>query len=139
MPVINENGRTLAGVIAELKDELKDFAQTRVEMLRSELRDKVKAWKTALPLIVIALVLMGTAWFVLTAALIAIIAAAFIPSPYAYFFALLIVGVVYLLAGAIGATFAIRELKEQGVVPHRTVQMLKDDKIWLQTEARSQV
>jgi hypothetical protein len=139
MPVVNENGRTLAGVITELKDELKDFVQTRIDIARSELRDKVKAWKAALPLIAIGLVLLGTAWLVLTAALIAIIAFAFAGHPLAYFFAFVIVGLAYALAGAVCATFAWHELSEQGVVPHRTVQVLKDDKVWLQTEARSQI
>jgi VIT1/CCC1 family predicted Fe2+/Mn2+ transporter len=138
MPVVNENGRTLAGVVAELKDELKDFAQTRVDMLRSELRDKMKAWKMAVPLIAVALLLVLTAWLVLTGALIAVIAAAFYPSRFAYFFAFIIVGVVYALAGTIAGAFAWRELKEQGMVPHRTLQVLKDDRVWLQTEARGQ-
>jgi cytochrome c biogenesis factor len=137
--VTNENGRTLAGVINEFKDEIKDFVQTRIYMLQSEFRDKFTAWKTALPLIVVALVLMGTAWLVLTAALTSILAVAFLPSPYAYFFAFLIVGVVYMFGGAVCAGFAIRELKEHGIMPQRTVKVLKEDKIWLQTEARTHV
>ncbi len=136
MPVLNENGRTLAGVMAEFKDELKEFIATRVDMARSELRDKITAWKTSLPLIAIGLVLLGTAWFVLTAALIAIIAVAFRPHPFAYFFAFVIVGVVYALSGVVCAAFAWRELSEQGIVPQRTVKVLQDDKVWLQTETR---
>ncbi len=139
MPMTNENGRTLAGVAAELKDELKDFATTRIEMMKSEMRDKLRAWKMAVPLIAIGLLLALTAWFVLTAALIAIIAVPFLPSPFAYFFAFIIVGVVYLLGGTICAIFAYREMKEQGVMPERTIKVLKDDRVWLQTEARSQV
>lgn len=136
MPVLNENGRTLAGVITEFKDELKEFIATRVDMAKSELRDKMQAWKTALPLIVVGLVLLATGWFVLTAALIAIIAVAFRPSPFAYFFAFIIVGVAYAFAGVVCAAFAWRELAEQGIVPHRTVKVLQDDKVWLQTETR---
>jgi hypothetical protein len=137
--VLNENGRTLAGIMAELKDELKEFAQTRIDMLRSELREKVKAWKVVVPLIAVALVLLGTAWFVLTAALIAIIAAGFYPSRFAYFFAFIIVGVAYALAGVVCGSFALRDLKEKGVVPSRTIKVLKDDQVWLQTEARTQI
>jgi VIT1/CCC1 family predicted Fe2+/Mn2+ transporter len=137
--VLNENGRTLAGVMAELKDELKDFLQTRYDMLRAELRDKASAWKVALPLIAIGIVLLATAWLVLTAALIAIIAMAFYPSPFAYFFAFVIVGVVDLLAGGMCVAFAVRGLKAQGIVPVRTMKVLKEDQVWLQTEARSQI
>lgn len=139
MPVINENGRTMAGVITELKDEFREFVQTRYDMLRAELRDKIKAWKIAVPLVAVALVMLGTAWLVFTAALIAIIATAFYPSRFAYFFAFIIVGMAYALAGVICAAFAFRELKEQGVVPYRTVRVLREDRVWFKTEAKSQI
>lgn len=135
----NENGRTLAGVISEVKEEVKEFLRTRMSMLVSEMRDKVAAVKIAAPLIIGGLVLLGTAWFILTAALIQIIAIAFYPSRYAVFFALIIVGVVYLLSGTIMASFAIRELKERGIMPVRTIRVLKEDQVWLQTEAKQQI
>jgi hypothetical protein len=89
-------------------------------------------------MIVTALVLLITTWLVLTGALIALIAAAFYPSRFAYFFGFLIVGIVYAVAGSIAGLFAYRELKEKGIVPQRTMQVLKDDRVWLQTEARGQ-
>jgi VIT1/CCC1 family predicted Fe2+/Mn2+ transporter len=139
MPAVNENGRTLAGVVAELKSEAKDFAQTRLEMLKAEYRDKVKVWKTSVPLIVAAIMFLVTAWLVITGALVAILAAAFYPSRFAFFFAFLIVGVLYTIVGAICASMAIRNIKEQGIVPQRTMKVLQDDRVWLQTEARSQI
>jgi uncharacterized membrane protein YqjE len=137
--VANENGKTLAGVVSELKDEVKEFASTRVEMFKSEMKEKVSSLKTAVPLIAIALVLGLTAWFVLTAALVSIVATAFYPSRFAYFFALVIVSVVYLVAAGVMGAFAVRELKEQGVLPERTLRVLKEDQAWLQNEARQQV
>ncbi len=134
----NENGKTLAGLFAETKDELKEFVRTRIDMLRAEMKDKVSVWKVALPVIGIALLLGLTGWFVLTVTLITAIAQAFYGSPWAYTFATLIVGVAYVLCAAICATFAIRGLKEQGVAPRRTIRVLKEDRAWLATEARSQ-
>lgn len=134
-----ENGRSLAGVVSELKDEMKEFASTRIDMLKSEMKDKVSSLKVAVPMIIGALVVGWTAWLVLTAALISIIAQAFQPSRYGYFFAFLIVGVVYALMAAIAAAFAIRELKNRGFMPERTIRVLKQDQIWLQSEARQQV
>jgi hypothetical protein len=133
------NGRSLAGVVAELKDEVKEFATTRIEMFKSEMKDKVSSLKFAAVLIVIGALLGVTAWFVLTAALIAIIATAFHPSVYAYFFASLIVGVAYLIIGGIIAGMAVSELKRRGLVPERTIRVLKQDQVWLQTEARQQL
>src|SRR5512146_261706 len=127
--------RSVAGVLSEIKDEVKEFAQTRIEMLKSEMKDKVSSWKTAVPLIGVGLVFGATAWFVLTAALIASVAEAFYPSRFAYFFSFIIVGVIYALVGVICATFAIRELRARGVMPERTIRVLKQDQVWLQTEA----
>ncbi len=135
----NENGKTLAGLFAETKDELKDFVQTRMEMLKSEMKDKISAWKVALPLLVVALVFAVTGWLVLTACLIAVIAVAFYGSPWAYTFSTLIVGVGYVLIATITATFALRGLRETGMAPKRTMRILKEDRAWLASEARSQI
>ncbi len=135
----NENGRSLAGVVSELKEELKEFVSTRIEMLKSEMKDKVSSLKVAAIFIAGGLFLGITAWFVLTAALISLIATAFLPSVYAYFFGFIIVGIAYLLVGVILATFALRELRRRGLKPERTIRVLKQDQIWLQSEARQQV
>jgi len=134
-----ENGRSLAAVVSELKDELKDFISTRIEMLKSEMKDNISAIKVAIPIIAGALVLGGTAWFVLTAALISIIATGFYPSHYSYFFAFVIVGVAYALLAVIMGSFAYRELKKRGFMPERTIRVLKQDQVWLQKEARQQL
>jgi hypothetical protein len=131
-----ESERSLAAVLAEVKEELKDFVQTRVAMLRFELREKAHAWKLALPLAACALALLITSWCVFTAALIAIVASAFYPNRFAYFFGLLIVGGAYALGGTMFAAQAYRSLRRQGMVPERTVRILKEDAEWLRREAR---
>ncbi len=135
----NENGKTLAGLFAETKEELREFAVTRIEMLKAEMRDKVSAWKVALPLIAVALVLAVTGWLVLTACLVLAIANAFYGSPWAWVWGTLIVGVAYVLCGTVAGTFAYRGMKEQGVAPKRTIRVLKEDRAWLTSEARSQI
>jgi cytochrome c biogenesis factor len=138
MPAVDHT-RSLAGIVAELKQELKDFLQTRIQILRSEVRDKLRAWKLALPLAALGVVLLATCWLVLTAALVAVLAAAFYPSRFAYFFALAIVGAAYFLGGALCVAFAVREMREQGILPQRTLKVLKEDAVWLRSEARSQI
>jgi len=137
--VANENGRSLASVIAELKDEFKSFLETRLNMLSSELRDKVAAWKTAMPMIAVGALLLLTAWFLLTGALVALIYVAFWGNPYGPAIALAIVGGGYLLFGAIAAIFAYRSLSETGVVPKRTLRVLREDRLWLANEVRTQI
>ncbi len=139
MPISAENGRTLAGVVAELKDELKEFLGTRFAMLKSEMKDKLAAWKMALPMIVVGLVLVGTAWLLLTGAIVAAIYVAFEGNPFAAALALIILCVGYALFGGIAIIFAWRDLKERGVVPKRTIRVLKDDQVWIRNEAKVQL
>jgi hypothetical protein len=133
------NGRTLAGVAAELKDEFKEFATTRLAMLQSELKDKLGAWKAALPALVIGAVMLVTCWLLLTGAIVAAIVVAFGNNPFAPAIALAIVGVLYAIVGGLAVTFAVRGLRQQGVVPERTLRVLKDDQVWLANEARVQL
>jgi uncharacterized membrane protein YqjE len=131
------NGRSLGEVIAEIKDELKDFMQTRVQMLVNEMREKIQNSKKAAILVVAGLVLLATAYLLLNLALVGLIAVAFWGSPYAWFLSFLIVGVVWLIIGGMLALMAAKQFK--GLAPEKTINVLKEDKVWLQQEARSQV
>lgn len=139
MPTNEINGRSLAGVVAEMKDELKEFISTRMSMLASEMKDKLSAWKMALPTIIIGLVLLGTSWLLLTAALVAAIYVAFLGNPFAVAIALGIMFVVYAALGGIALMFALRDLREHGMVPERTLRVLKDDQVWIANEAKVQL
>jgi len=129
------NGRNLTNIVAELREEVKSFIDTRVRIMRAELHETIAALKLGVPLGLISLVLFGIASLLLTAAAVVLVASAFAGNPYASFFALIIVGVVWTILGAIAAVFAINQFK--GKFPKRTVEVLKADKVWLQAEARS--
>jgi uncharacterized membrane protein YqjE len=131
------NGRRLGEVVAEIKDELKEFLQTRVQMLIAELREAAKNSKSAMIFGGAAALLLGTAWLLLNLALVGLVAVAFWGSPYAWFFAFLIVGMFWAILGGMLGLAAIRKL--QGLAPKKTIEVLKQDKVWLQQEARSQV
>ncbi len=131
--------KSVPEVITELKEELKDFAGTRLQMLRSELNDKVQSFKMAAPIMLIGLLLLATAWLVLTGFLVVIIAHAFGPVSWNYTVSFLIVGVAYAIVGAAAAYLGWRELKQKGVKPERTIRVLQQDRIWLQTEGRTQL
>jgi uncharacterized membrane protein YqjE len=141
--VINETryteteGRSLGEVVAEIKDELKEFLQTRVQMLISELREAAKNSKSAAILGGAAALLLGTAWLLLNLALVGLVAVAFWGSPYAWFFAFFIVGIFWATLGGMLGMAAVHKL--QSVAPKKTIEVLKQDKVWLQQEVRSQV
>lgn len=133
------NGRSLAAVVAELKDELKDFLDTRLNMLLSELKEVTSAWKTALPMMVVGALLMATGFLLFTGFLVAIIATAFGDNQYAVAIALIIVTSAYCLFGGMALLFGWRSVKETGLRPNRTLRVLREDQLWLRNEARTQL
>lgn len=130
------NGRNLADVVAEIKNELKDFVQTRVQMFSSEMKEKIKQSKSTAMYGAAALLLLATAYLLLTLALVGLVAVLFWGSPYAWFFGFLIVGVAWAILGGMLALVAKRSF--HGFAPERTIKVLKQDKVWLQREAANQ-
>ena len=133
-----ENGGTLAAIAAEMKEELKEFVQTRIEILKQELREKAARLKIAAPLVAVGLLLLGTAYLLITLSLVAAISAAFANSAYRWFFGFIIVGFAWALLGGVAAYFAKRELELKTLAPTRTIEVLKGDKVWLQREVKNQ-
>jgi membrane protein implicated in regulation of membrane protease activity len=133
------NDRSLSAILSEMKQELKDFAQTRMEMLKHEIQEKLGRLKIAAPLAGAAVLLLLTAYLLITIALAAAVAAAFASSPFRWFFGFGIVGLVWAILGGVAAYFAKRELELKTLAPKRTIEVLKGDKLWLQREVKNQV
>ncbi|MGA9511452.1 MAG: phage holin family protein [Candidatus Sulfotelmatobacter sp.] len=133
------NGRTLADVVATIKEEAKEFIQTRVQLFKIELQQKFGVLKVAALLATVAIALWGIAFLLLTFALAALVATALADNPYHWVFGFLAVAILWSLAGGLAAYFAKREFELRGVLPKRTIEVLKADKLWLQNEARNQL
>ena len=131
------NGRSMAAILGEMKDEIQEFVQTRIELLKRELQEKISAIKSAIPAAIIGGLLLLTAFLLLSFALAALVAVGFGDSPYRWFFGFLIVGVLWAIGGAMGLYLAKRRLTQQGLVPRKTVEVLSGDKVWLQNETRN--
>ncbi|MEO6119659.1 MAG: phage holin family protein [Terriglobales bacterium] len=133
---IYQDAKSLQKVLYEIKDELRDFISTRMELLRAELVDKWEGWKAAVPLMAAGAVLLLAAFFAFTFGLIAV-AATLIGGEYRW---ALGAGAVVLLYGVIGGVLAwmgSKQLKAEGVVPDRTLKVLKQDQLWIKNEARA--
>jgi uncharacterized membrane protein YqjE len=122
-----------------VKDEFKEFVQTRLQMLRSEINEKVRSIKTAAPMMVTGVLFLCTAYMLLTLSLVFLVSMAFYNNPYRWFLSFLIVGVLWAIFGGIAMAFAVRELRSRGLVPKKTIKVLREDQIWLQNEARTQI
>jgi amino acid transporter len=125
-------------VAGDLKSEIKEFVSTRVAMLRAEMGEKLSSAKKSLPAMLLGGVLLGTAWLLLTGVLVTAIATAF-SGPWAYTISLLIVGIAYLLLGGMVAMMGWRQITQTGFKPERTIGVLKQDEVWLATEAKTQL
>ena len=133
------NEKSLGTVVNELKFELREFVQTRLQILREEMKSKTALLKIAVPMFAIALVLFAVGFLLLTSLFVVLIASAFGSTVSGFAWAFLIVGIVYFLIGGICAMFGAGELKSKSLAPKRTIQVLKQDQIWLRNEARTQV
>jgi protein-S-isoprenylcysteine O-methyltransferase Ste14 len=133
-----DQNRNMSELFANLKDELKDFISTRVQMLRAEMSEKAQAVKAAVPAIAVGAVMLVVSFFLFTGLLVTVIAQA-IHNNWAYPIAFAVVFVLYALIGAALAAYGIRTLKASGMAPERTMRVLKQDQVWLQTEARTQL
>lgn len=137
MNSVGGNGKTLSAIVAELKFELKEFAETRVDMLKTELHEKMAQWKIAGPLAGLGVVLVGTAYLLFTLAAVALVAV-LIGNAFQWVLALIAVGVVWAIMGILSLYAAKRRIRANRLVPEKTIQVLKADSVWLQEEARHQ-
>lgn len=136
---VNFNGRSFSGVVNEVKDELKEFLQTRISMLKAELGEKMRTFKAALPMLATAIIFLTTAFLLFTLCLVGLISVAFYGNPFRWFLSFIIVAVLYSIIGGMTAVFGLKELRAQGILPKKTIKVLKEDQVWLQHEARTQV
>jgi uncharacterized membrane protein YqjE len=126
------NGRSLAAVVTELKNDVVQFLQTRYQMLIAEMKEKIHTWKFAVPWLLVAAFLAVNAFLLLTGAAVVLISVAV-----GVGWSLLIVGVAYLIAAFVSAAVVYGELKRTRMTPQRTLHVLREDKAWLQKEAKS--
>jgi hypothetical protein len=139
MQAVTENNKSIGHVVSELKNDAREFVNTRLQILGQEMSEKLTIWKASVPILATSALLAVTAFLVLTFAFVAFLAGIFQPSAYAWCYGALIVMAIYFCA-AFGLFYlGRRELTQAGVMPTRTLRVLKDDQIWIQNEARSQV
>ncbi|HET7893076.1 MAG TPA: phage holin family protein [Candidatus Sulfotelmatobacter sp.] len=129
------NGRSLAQVVTDIKEEFKDFVQTRIKLFKTETQQKLELLKVAVVLAGLAVVMLATAYALLVVGLVAVIAAIFANNPYHWVFGFFGVAILWAVIGGLAAYFAKREFSLKGIVPRRTFEVLRNDKIWMQHEA----
>lgn len=137
--MINGNARSVIEVVEQLRDEFIEFVTTRIEMMEAEFDEKAQALRMSGPLLGIGMLVLVTAWLLFSGFLVCMIAQAFAPRPWNWALSFLVVSVLYAIVGGAAAYVAWRQLKDKGVKPERTLRVLKQDGLWLQTEAKERI
>jgi uncharacterized membrane protein YqjE len=128
--------RSLGEVVAEIQQEIKEFISTRAQMIKSELQESLQATRIALLLAAIAILFLFVGFVMFTLSLAALVEVSFAGHPYGWFYAFVVVALAWVCLGAVIAFFALNEFKGRSRFPKRSVQVLKADKAWLQTQVR---
>ncbi len=130
------DGRSLAAVLGETKEELKEFVATRLALLKSELSEKARSIKAALPLAAVGVVCLATGYLLFVMALVAFVIALLPAGPYRWCLAFVSIAVLSWILGIVVAYMAKRRVNAHGLVPQKTIGVLKGDKLWIQSEVK---
>ena len=131
------NGRSVATVLADIKEEFKQFADTRIAILKTEVREKLKMLKLAAPLAAVGILLLTTAYLLFTLSVVGLVFAFLPDNAYRWCLALFVVAVLWSILGGVAAYFAKREFELKGLLPNKTIRILKDDTTWIQAEVKN--
>ncbi|HXS76613.1 MAG TPA: phage holin family protein [Terracidiphilus sp.] len=134
-----DGGRTVGSILSDTKEELREFLETRITMLRTELGEKMAMLKAAAPLAVVGILFLLTAYMLFSVGLVGVIVALMPENPYRWCIGFFAIAVLWGIVGGICAYMAMREFQMKELMPKRTMQVLKEDKLWLQSEVRSRV
>ena len=127
----------LGDALSGIKQELKEFVQTRAKILRAETEEKLRSWKKPVIMLALAAVFLLSAWFACAFALVALLHAFIVAGNYAWFWGSLIASGIFLAAAlAVGRT-GYRGIKASSLAPQRTLRVLKQDQNWIRDRVRS--
>lgn len=126
-------------VVEQLRDEFIEFVTTRIQMMEAEFDEKVQTAKMSGPLLGVGMLVLVTSWLLFSGFLVCTIAQAFTLGPWNWALSFLAVAVLYAIIGGAAASVAWRRLKDKGVKPERTIRVLKQDGLWLQTEVKERI
>ena len=122
----------LGDLIRQLAQDSAMLVRQEVALAKAELRQNVKSVARDVTMVVVGGVLALLGGLVLIAFLVIAVGDALDQ----YWLGALIVGLLFLVAGGLMAKSFLGRLKQEEVAPARTLETLKEDKQWLQSEIK---
>ena len=127
----------LADALSGIKEELKEFVQTRAQLFSVETQEKLLSWKKPVIMLALAAVLLLSAWFGCVFAFVALLHAVIVAGNYAWFWGSLIASGIFLVAALALGRAGFRGIKTSSLAPQRTLRVLKQDQNWIRDRVRS--
>ncbi len=130
----------LPALFAKLADELTQLFDTKLALLRVELKEEVTIYARGAVTMIIGGVVVAVGFALLNVAIAFLVSTVFASSnlsqPVRYALGFIITSLVYLIGGGVAIVISKNRLARVGIVPRRTVAELERDKEWLQTEVK---
>ena len=133
-----DNNESLPALVGRLGDDVMQLFDTKISLLKVEIREEVSAVAKSGALIAAGGIIAAIGFALLNVAIAFGISTLFagtnLSQPAQYAIGFLVTGLLYLIVGAIIVTAMKNRLAKQHLVPDRTVEELRKDKQWLKNE-----
>lgn len=126
------NDPALGDLFRQLAQDSATLVRQEMNLAKAELKSNVKSVARDAAMVAVGGILALVGVVVLIAFLVVAVGDALDN----YWLGALVVGVLFLLVGGLLAMSSLKKLKHEEVVPTRTLETLKEDKQWLQSEIK---
>jgi uncharacterized membrane protein YqjE len=126
------NEPQLGELFRQLAQDSATLVRQEVALAKAEFRDAAKVLSRNAVMVGVGAVLALIGGLVLVAFLVILLGDVLDN----YWLGALIVGALFLIVGGLMASKALKTLKRESLAPEQTIQTLKEDKQWLQTEIK---
>jgi uncharacterized membrane protein YqjE len=131
---------SLPALFARMADELTELFDTKLALLRVELKEEVSIYTRGAVTIVIGGVVVAVGFALLNVAVAFLVSTIFdsssLTQPVRYALGFIITSLIYLIGGVVVIVTTRNRLARVGIVPKRTVAELERDQEWLQKEVK---
>jgi uncharacterized membrane protein YqjE len=121
---------SLGDLFRQLADDSATLIRQEVALAKTEMRENVQHAARNASMIVVGGVVAAIGALVLVAFLVMIVGK-WLGAPWA---GALVVGLLFVIVGAVMARGALKHLKSDTLTPEQTIRSLKEDKQWVQSE-----
>ena len=129
---------SLPSLFSRLGDDVMQLFDTKVSLLKVEIKEEANAYARVVTMIAIGAVIATVGFALLNVAIAFAVSTLFaqanVSQPASYALGFVVTGGFYVLVGAVVVMAMKNKLAKQDLVPQRTVAELRKDKQWLKNE-----